>query len=181
MLRRPWSSREGVLMPRPHPPEFRQRAVELARLREKPIAELARDLGISDSCLRNWMHQADLDEGRRSDGMSSAEREELARLRRELRVMGVSTSGFYQRRNQPVTDAELADAYLANTIHDIWTSSRRTYGAPRARAELRLGLRLPCSTGRTERLMRACGAVGLHYRRRGRGCTRRGDGDPAED
>jgi transposase len=73
-------------MPRPHPPEFRQRAVELARLREKPIAELARDLGISDSCLRSWMHQADLDEGRRSDGVSSAEREELVRLRRELRV-----------------------------------------------------------------------------------------------
>ncbi|MPY95867.1 MAG: transposase [Acidimicrobiia bacterium] len=86
MLRRPWSSREGVLMPRPHPPEFRQRAVELACLREKPIAELARDLGISDSCLRNWMHQADLDEGRRSDGVSSAERDELVRLRRELRV-----------------------------------------------------------------------------------------------
>ena len=45
-------------MPRPHPPEFRRRAVELARLREKPVAEIARDLGISDSCLRNWMAQA---------------------------------------------------------------------------------------------------------------------------
>jgi putative transposase len=97
------------------------------------------------------------------------------------RVMGVSTSGFYQRRNQPVTDAELADAYLANVVHDIWAGSRRAYGAPRVRAELRLGLGLGCSTGRTERLMRACGAVGLHYRRKGRGCTRRGDGDPAED
>ena len=42
-------------MPRPHPPEFRQRAVELARLREKPVAQIAEDLGISDSCLRNWM------------------------------------------------------------------------------------------------------------------------------
>jgi transposase len=73
-------------MPRPHPPEFRQRAVELARMREKPVAEIATDLGISDSCLRNWMHQADLDEGRRNDGASSAEREELVRLRRELRV-----------------------------------------------------------------------------------------------
>ena len=52
-------------MPRPHPPEFRQRAVELARLREKPIAQIAEDLGISDSCLRNWMAQADIDEGRR--------------------------------------------------------------------------------------------------------------------
>lgn len=73
-------------MPAPHPPEFRQRAVELARLREKPVAEIARDLGISDSCLRGWVRQADLDEGRRSDGLTTAEREELVALRRELRV-----------------------------------------------------------------------------------------------
>jgi len=38
-------------MPRPHPPEFRQRAVELARMGEKPVARIAEDLGISDSCL----------------------------------------------------------------------------------------------------------------------------------
>ncbi len=73
-------------MPRPHPPEFRQRAVELARLREKPVAQIAADLGISDSCLRGWMAQADRDEGRRSDGLTTAEREELVKLRRELRV-----------------------------------------------------------------------------------------------
>ncbi len=72
-------------MPRPHPPEFRQRAVELARLREKPVAKIAEDLGISDSCLRNWMRQADIDDGHR-DGLSSAERDELVELRRELRV-----------------------------------------------------------------------------------------------
>ena len=73
-------------MPRPHPPEFRRRAVELARLREKPVAEIAEDLGISDSCLRNWMAQADRDEGRRADGLTTAEREELVTLRRDLRV-----------------------------------------------------------------------------------------------
>ena len=47
-------------MPRPHPPEFRQRAVELARLGEKSTAQIAADLGISDSCLRNWIRQADV-------------------------------------------------------------------------------------------------------------------------
>ncbi len=73
-------------MPRPHPPEFRQRAVELARLREKPVAQIAEDLGISDSCLRNWMAQADIDEGRR-DGLSSRERDELTELRREARTL----------------------------------------------------------------------------------------------
>jgi transposase len=73
-------------MPRPHPPEFRQRAVELARLREKPVAQIATDLGVSDSCLRNWMAQADIDEGRR-EGLSSREREELVELRREARSL----------------------------------------------------------------------------------------------
>lgn len=72
-------------MPRPHPPEFRQRAVELVRLREKPTSQIAADLGISDSCLRNWVRQADIDDGRRN-GLSSDDRDELAELRRELRV-----------------------------------------------------------------------------------------------
>ena len=52
-------------MPRPHPLEFRRRAVELARERAKPMSEMARDLGISDSCLRNWMVKADIEVGRR--------------------------------------------------------------------------------------------------------------------
>lgn len=73
-------------MPRPFPPEFRQKAVELARERAKPIAQIAQDLGIAESCLRRWMHQADIDEGGR-DGLTSAEREELVRLRRENRVL----------------------------------------------------------------------------------------------
>lgn len=73
-------------MPAPHPPEFRQRAVEVARLREKPIIEIAKNLGISESCLRNWVAQDDRDKGRRNDWLSTAEREELVKLRGELRV-----------------------------------------------------------------------------------------------
>ena len=72
-------------MPRAHPPEFRQRAVELARLREKPAAQIAKDLGISDSCLRGWMRQADIEDGRRP-GVTQDEHAELIELRRELRV-----------------------------------------------------------------------------------------------
>ena len=49
-------------MPPPHPPEFRRRAVELARERAKPIAQIAADIGISESCLRNWLARADIDE-----------------------------------------------------------------------------------------------------------------------
>src|SRR5215210_2245543 len=72
-------------MPRPHPPEFRRRAVELARERAKPIAEIAKGLGISESCLRRWMDIADVDAGRK-EGLSSVERAELVELRRKLRV-----------------------------------------------------------------------------------------------
>lgn len=73
-------------MPGPHPPEFRRRAIELARERLKPVSELAKDLGISESCLRNWVQQADIDEGRR-EGLTTAERDELTKLRREVRVL----------------------------------------------------------------------------------------------
>jgi len=52
-------------MPRPRQPEFRRRAVELARERAKLVAALAKDLGISESCLRNRLARADIDEGRR--------------------------------------------------------------------------------------------------------------------
>ncbi len=73
-------------MPRPHPPEFRQRAVELARLREKPVAQIAVDLGISESCLRRWMDVADVDDGRRP-GLTTDEKAELVALRRKNRVL----------------------------------------------------------------------------------------------
>ena len=67
-------------MPRshpPYPPEFRREAVELARVSDKSVPQLAKDLGISDQSLREWIKQADVDEGRRGDGLTSAEREEL--------------------------------------------------------------------------------------------------------
>ncbi len=71
-------SREGVRekMPAAHPEEFRRRAVELARLREKPIAKVAKDLGISESCLRRWMDLADVEEGHK-EGLTRDERAEL--------------------------------------------------------------------------------------------------------
>ena len=72
-------------MPRPHPPEFRWRAVERARERAKPISQIARDLGISDSCLRGWMAKAYIEDGRR-DGPTKDDRAELVELRRKLRV-----------------------------------------------------------------------------------------------
>jgi transposase-like protein len=74
-------------MPAPHPPEFRRRAVELASERSKPIGELARDLGISESCLRNWLAQADADDNGSATRPSSAEKKELAELRKKNRQL----------------------------------------------------------------------------------------------
>ncbi len=73
-------------MPAPHPPEFRRRAVELVRERAKPTAQLTRDIGVSESCLRNWMAQAAIDDGHKQ-GVTTTERGELVRLRRENRVL----------------------------------------------------------------------------------------------
>lgn len=75
-------------MPRPYPEEFRRRAVELARLRQKPITKLAAELGIAASVLHRWMRQADIDDGQR-EGLTSEEREELVRLRRSNRQLAM--------------------------------------------------------------------------------------------
>jgi len=73
-------------MPAARSPEFRRRAVELARLREKPIAQIAQDLGVAESGPRRWLALADIDEGKR-EGLSSEERKELVELRRQKRVL----------------------------------------------------------------------------------------------
>jgi transposase len=70
-------------MARPYPKEFKQGALDLVRRGDRSIPEIARELGIAESCLRNWVKQSQLDRGERDDGLSSAEREELKALRRE--------------------------------------------------------------------------------------------------
>ena len=77
-------------MPRtrpPYPPEFRAEAVRLVRTSGRLIREVASDLGISEQALRNWVRQGDLDDGLRSDGLTSSEQEELRQLRRRVRVV----------------------------------------------------------------------------------------------
>jgi len=70
----------------PYAAEFRRRIVELVRSGRKPES-LSREFEPTSQTIRNWMRQADLDEGRRSDGLTTEERQELVRLRRENRVL----------------------------------------------------------------------------------------------
>ena len=66
----------------PYAPEFRQRMIELVHAGRTP-EELSKEFEPSAQAIRNWVAQADRDAGKRSDGLTSAEREELVRLRRE--------------------------------------------------------------------------------------------------
>lgn len=70
----------------PYPPEYRKQIIELVRSGRTP-EELAREFEPSPQCIRNWVKEAEREEGLRSDGLTSAEREELKRLRRENKIL----------------------------------------------------------------------------------------------
>jgi putative transposase len=97
---------------------------------------------------------------------------EVSRL---CRVLGVARAGYYAWASRPPSERTMVDAYLGEQIRVIHARSRGTYGAPRIRAELRLGLDIRVSRKRVARLMREHGLQGVHRRRR-HGSTRR---DPA--
>lgn len=71
---------------RPYPAEFRDQIVELVRAGHKPV-DLAKEFEPSLNSIKAWVRQADLDDGIRKDGLTTEEREELRRLRRENREL----------------------------------------------------------------------------------------------
>ena len=85
-------------MPKPHPKEFRDDVVAVARKGEAPIAEIANDFGISESCLRNWLTKADIDDGRRP-GVTAAESVERLRNWASGRCLSATRAGIYVRGN----------------------------------------------------------------------------------
>jgi len=71
---------------RSFPDEYKAEVIDLCRSSARSIAAVARDLDLSETAVRRWVNQAEVDAGRR-DGLSTAEREELARLRKEVRIL----------------------------------------------------------------------------------------------
>ena len=97
-------------MPRSRPayaPEFRAEAVRLVHAGGRNPEQLARDLGCTAQSIRTWVRQAELDEGCRADGLTTAEREELRRLRAEVRVLTMErdllkkAAAFFARDTDP--------------------------------------------------------------------------------
>ena len=70
----------------PYPPQFKEEALRLMRSSGKPLAQISRELDVSEQTLRNWRKQQEIDEGER-EGLTTEEREELGRLRRRVKVL----------------------------------------------------------------------------------------------
>ena len=71
---------------KPYPPEFKQRIVEMVRAGRSPD-ELAEKFEPTAQSIRNWVAQAERDAGQRADGLTTEERDELRRLRREVKSL----------------------------------------------------------------------------------------------
>jgi transposase len=105
------NSLQGVHVPQihsPYPPALRAEAVRLIREGGRHPEQLARDLGSSGQVICNWVRQTDLDAGRRRDGLTTAEREELRRLRAENRGLRMErdllnkAAAFFARESDPL-------------------------------------------------------------------------------
>ncbi|MFO8192601.1 MAG: transposase [Bacillota bacterium] len=88
----------------PYPPEFKREAVRLVKEGDRKISAVARKLGVTGESIRNWIRQHEIDTGHR-EGLSTSEREELKRLRRETRILKEErdilkkTAAFFAQEN----------------------------------------------------------------------------------
>jgi transposase-like protein len=77
---------KDVVMPKAYPQEFREDVVRIARQGELTYAQIARDFGISETCVSNWVRKADVEDGQRP-GTTAAEAAELRETRKRIRVL----------------------------------------------------------------------------------------------
>ena len=74
------------IVPKPYPKEFREDVVAIARRREVPFAQVAKDFGISETCVQNWVRKAEIDDGIKP-GVTSTEHAELREARKRVRLL----------------------------------------------------------------------------------------------
>lgn len=73
-------------VPKPYPKEFREDVVAIARRREVPFAQVAKDFGISETCVQNWVRKAEIDDGIKP-GVTSVEHAENRELKKRVRLL----------------------------------------------------------------------------------------------
>jgi transposase len=95
-------------MPKAFPIEFRRDVVAVARKGEAPLSQIAKDFGISESCLHRWLNLADIEDGRRPGGTAS-DSAELREARKRVRVL-----------EQEVEILRRAAAYFAKDMSPKW-------------------------------------------------------------
>jgi transposase len=125
--------------PRAYPLEFRSKIVELARAGRRP-EDLASEFELSNQTIRNWIRQADLDAGKRTDGLTSEERSELFMLRKKVKqltiereILSKAAVGSTGRCNAPI----FPDGGVANG--SAWTARTLTTSKGRALESLESG------------------------------------------
>lgn len=94
-----------LIMPKAYPKEFRDDVVAVARRGEAPIAQIAKDFGIAESCLHRWLNKADIEDGNRP-GPTREELAELREAKRRIRLL--------EQENEVLRRAA---AYLARDVN----------------------------------------------------------------
>lgn len=91
--------------PRAYPPEFRRKLIDLARA-GRSVDDLADEFDVGHQTIRNWLKQNDLDSGRRTDGLTSADQQEITRLRKRVKqlelereILSKATAWFARETN----------------------------------------------------------------------------------
>ena len=101
-------------MPKPYPREFRENVVAVARQGDAGIAQIAKDFGIAESCLRNWLNDADAEDGKRG-GPKAEEPEQLRELKRRSRLL--------EQENEAIESGT-----LYHSMHGLLMYYARMYG-----------------------------------------------------